>query len=200
MKTLFHQLKRFWQKFPLLLRAILIGLLISTIGVLSWSIIATIIPMPFGFFVMLLILFLYLAYFSGKWGHKKGQEWRRTNFRKTKMPGKIWILTIVAALLIVLIEQSGLVITFRIIEFPAETFRQEYSFLNGIPGWAGWLVVIMISMVAGISEETGFRGYMQLHLEKKFHPAIAISIVSVIFVLVHIHQAWRFHLGSSAPC
>ena len=110
----------------------------------------------------------------------------------------MWILTIIAALLIVLIEQSGLVVTFRIIEFPAETFREEYSFLDGIPGWAGWLVVIMISAVAGISEEIGFRGYMQLPLEKKYHPAIAISIVSIIFVLVHIHQAWSapilFHI------
>ena len=114
------------------------------------------------------------------------------------MTSRIWILAILAALLIVLIEQSGLVVTFRLIDFPAERFRQEYSFLEGIPSWAGWMAVIMISAVAGISEETGFRGHMQLPLEKKYSPIIAIGIVSVMFVLVHLHQAWStailFHI------
>jgi len=56
--------------------------------------------------------------------------------------------------------------------------------------WAAWLVVIMISAVAGICEEIGFRGYMQVPIEKKYGPFAAISIVSVVFVLVHLHQAW----------
>ena len=48
----------------------------------------------------------------------------------------------------------------------------------------------MISAVAGICEEVGFRGYMQVPLEKRYGPLVAISIVSVVFVLVHLHQAW----------
>ena len=85
---------------------------------------------------------------------------------------------------------AGLVITFRLIEFPAEIFAKEYAFLDQVPAWAGWLYIIMISLVAGVAEETGFRGYMQVPLEKKYSRAISISIVSVIFVLVHLHQAW----------
>jgi membrane protease YdiL (CAAX protease family) len=48
----------------------------------------------------------------------------------------------------------------------------------------------MASVVAGICEEVGFRGYMQKPMERKYGPWIAISITSLVFVLVHIHQAW----------
>ena len=50
----------------------------------------------------------------------------------------------------------------------------------------------MASLVAGICEETGFRGYMQAPLEKKYGPKVAIVIVSTIFVIVHLHQAWAW--------
>jgi membrane protease YdiL (CAAX protease family) len=79
-------------------------------------------------------------------------------------------------------------------KFPVERFLQEYSFLDNVPSWAAWLVVIMISAVAAICEEIGFRGYMQVPLEKKYGPLKAISIVSIIFVLVHLHQDGRVRL------
>ncbi len=48
----------------------------------------------------------------------------------------------------------------------------------------------MASLVAGICEEIGFRGYMQTPLEKKYNPKVAIVVTSVVFVVVHLHQAW----------
>jgi len=48
----------------------------------------------------------------------------------------------------------------------------------------------MASLVAGICEEIGYRGYMQAPLEKKYGPIVGISITSIVFVVVHIHQAW----------
>ncbi len=182
--------KNFWNKIPIVIRAILIGLSISTIGVLSWSVIAMVVPMPWSFIVMIGLLWIYWKYFSGKWWPKSTKEFRKVNFRRTKLSAKTWSLALLAAILIVVIEQSGLVVTFRIIEFPAAQFIAEYSFLENIPLWAAWLVVIMISVVAGICEEVGFRGYMQKPLEKRYGPLAAISIVSVVFVIVHLHQAW----------
>lgn len=179
-----------WNKIPLVIKAILLGLIISTIGVLSWSVIATVVPMPWSFIVMIGLLWIYWKYFSGKWWPKSTKEFRKNNFRRTKLSAKTWSLALLAAILIVVIEQSGLVITFRIIEFPAAQFSAEYSFLEGVPLWAAWLVVIMISAVAGICEEVGFRGYMQRPLENRYGPFVAISIVSVVFVIVHLHQAW----------
>jgi len=180
----------YWNKIPVLIRAILLGFTISTIGVITWIVFGTIIPMPWSVIIMIGFLILYWRYFSGKGWPDTTKEFRKLNFRLTRLPKTVWILGLFAGLLIVIIEQSGLVFTFRLMEFPAEKFSSEYSFLANIPIWAAWLAIIMISLVAGICEEIGFRGYMQVPLEKKYGPIWAIVIVSIVFVLVHLHQAW----------
>jgi len=181
---------RIWNKVPLIIRAIILGFVISTTGVMSWSLLATLIPVPWSFILMIGILWVFIKYFSGSWSTVRTGAFRKQHFRLTRLSSKAWLLSIIAAILIVLIEQSGLIVTFRVIDFPAERFSQEYSFLESVPLWAAWLVIIMISAVAGICEEIGFRGYMQVPLEKRYGPLAAISIVSVIFVLAHLHQAW----------
>jgi len=179
-----------WGRIPLVLRAILTGFAISTIGVLTWALMGTSLPLPWSFLLMIGILWAYLKYFSGNWGKEISRKIRATNFRETRLSGRTWVLSILSIAFIVLIEQSGLVVTFRIMEFPADRFSSEYDFIENIPVWAGWLAIIMISAVAGICEEVGFRGYMQAPLEKRYSPLFSIAIVSVVFVLVHLHQAW----------
>jgi membrane protease YdiL (CAAX protease family) len=150
----------------------------------------TTLPFPWPFILMIVFLWAYLKFFGGQWGPEMGRKKRARLFRRTRLSRRIWILSLLAAALIVLIEQSGLAVTFRFIEFPAEEFLVEYAFVNAFPTWIAWLVVIMISVVAGICEETGFRGYMQVPMEKRYSPFLAIGVVSVVFVLVHLHQAW----------
>jgi membrane protease YdiL (CAAX protease family) len=48
----------------------------------------------------------------------------------------------------------------------------------------------MSSLVAGIFEETGFRGYMQVPLEEHYGPGVGVTIVSILFIVVHLHQTW----------
>lgn len=183
-------IRRIWNRVPLLIRAILTGLLVSTLGVFTWSVIGLSLPMPWSFILMLILLSVYVFYFSGKSKPLRTKSIRAQNFRRTALPRQIWILSLLAAACLVLIEQAGLVVTFRFMEFPADQFSSEYSFIENIPTWAAWLAIIMISLVAGICEETGFRGYMQEPLERRYSPVLSIAIVSVVFVLVHLHQAW----------
>jgi membrane protease YdiL (CAAX protease family) len=189
-KSVSSKVRKIWTRLPLVVKAVLTGFVVSTVGVVSWPLIGTLVPMPWAFIVMFGFLGAYLRYFSGHWGPKIRRNARAVRFRSLILPRRIWLLSLFAAALIVLIEQSGLVVTFRIMEFPADKFLQEYGFIESIPTWAGWLVIIMISAVAGICEEVGFRGYMQVPLEKRYSPLISISLVSVVFVLVHLHQAW----------
>lgn len=179
-----------WKRIPLVIRAILTGFIVSSIGVFSWIFIGKIVPLPWALILMTGFLWAYLKFFSGRWKPESSRTYRSSMFRSRVMPPRAWLLSLLAAACIVLIEQSGLVITFRIMEFPADMFIEEYAFIKDIPAWAGWLVIIMISAVAGISEEVGFRGYMQKPLEKAYSPMVSIAIVSVVFVVVHLHQAW----------
>ena len=100
-------------------------------------------------------------------------------------------------MLIVVIWQSGMVLTFRTTDFPAEAFTAGYN-LEAIPLWLAWLMVIVSSLVAGICEETGYRGYMQVPLEERYSPGVAITIVSIMFLVIHLPQVWAppvlFHL------
>ena len=59
-----------------------------------------------------------------------------------------------------------------------------------IPAALLWPYVIVASLVAGICEETGFRGYMQCPLEARYGPATAIALTTLVFMLAHLHQAW----------
>jgi len=183
-------IKKLWNRTPLVIKAILTGFIVSTIGVMPWPILGTTLPLPLAIFLMIGFLWAYLKFFSGHWGPARSRQNRASKFRSISLPWRIIFPSIFAIALIVLIEQAGLIVTFRIMEFPAAKFLEEYNFIENIPPWAGWLSIIMISAVAGICEEVGFRGYMQFPLEKRYSPLLSISIVSLVFVLVHLHQAW----------
>jgi membrane protease YdiL (CAAX protease family) len=62
--------------------------------------------------------------------------------------------------------------------------------LDSMPVWVAWAIITMSSIVAGICEETGFRGYMQVPLEKRYGPAKAIIPTSILFALIHLSHSW----------
>lgn len=178
----------YWQRIPILIRAIVSGALVQTIGVGAWLLCLAVLPAPWSAVVMGGILWLYWKYFSGSWWPRFTAESRRKNFRAVKLPAAIWKWGLAGAFLYVVVFQSVAVLTLRIFEFPAEA-AADYG-LDALPVWEAWITIIMASLVAGICEETGFRGYMQVPLEERFGPVTGITIVSVVFVVFHLHQAW----------
>ena len=180
---------RFWMKVPLVIRSILIGFGVSTIGVFTWVVIANFIPGPWSVFVLATFLILYLMYFSGKWRPSNTQTFRRLCMRQTNLKRPVWIWGLIAALLIFIIINASFMLTFRFIEFQPEIFK-TLSFLNNLPTMQAWSIIIGISVTAGVCEEIGYRGYLQKPLEQKYGPIVAISISSIIFIVIHLHQAW----------
>jgi len=184
-------LARIWQRTPLVVKAILVGFSVSSLGVGIWILNISFIPAPWSIVLMGIVLWAYLKYFSGSWWPKSTTSVRTFSFRNTNLSKSMWKWGLISAVLFVIVFQSGMVVTFRFIEYPAEVFKSEYSF-DSMPVWLAWIGLIMASLVAGICEETGFRGYMQAPLEKKYGPKMAIAIVSFVFVVVHLHQAWAW--------
>jgi len=180
---------RFWMKVPLVLRSILIGFGVSSLGVGIWTIVAISLPGPWSVLLMGTILIFFWMYFSGKWKPVNTQAFRRFCIRKINLKKPVWIWGLVAAFFIVLFLHSSWILTFRIVEFQPEIFK-TLSFINDVPALQAWSAIIGISMVAGICEEIGYRGYLQKPLEQKYGPIVAISISSIIFIVIHLHQAW----------
>ncbi len=181
---------RFWERIPIVARAIVVGFLVfAIVGSVAWTAIVILIPAPWSIGAMAIVLWVYLRYVSGSWWPKATTESRRARFRATKLPMRVWKWSLIAALLAAVLLESSLVVTFRIIEFPAEAWALAYDFADG-PIWQVWLFILMAALVAGITEEVGFRGYMQVPLEGRYGPAIGITIVSIVFVVAHLNQAW----------
>jgi len=183
---------RFWMKVPLVVRSILIGFGVSSLGIGIWTILVTILPGLGSVVLMGAILILFWTYFSGKWKPSSTQAFRRFCIRQINLKRPVWIWGLIAAFLIFIIVNASFMLTFRFLEFQPEIFK-TLSFLNNLPALQAWSLIIGISMVAGICEEIGYRGYLQKPLEQKYGPIVAISISSIIFIVIHLHQAW---LGS----
>jgi membrane protease YdiL (CAAX protease family) len=180
---------RYWMKVPLAVRSILLGFGVSSLGVGIWALMVTYVPVPWSFVAMGTILILYWMYFSGKWKPSNTQVFRRFCMRQLKLKRPVWIWGMVAAFFIFILFHSGWILTFRIVEFQPEIFKTA-RYANDLPTWISWPLILMASLAAGICEEIGYRGYMQAPLEQKYGPVAGISITALVFVAVHLHQAW----------
>jgi membrane protease YdiL (CAAX protease family) len=191
MKQPYHSNKtlRTWERVPVVLKAILSGFLVSSAGIAIWVADMAFIPLPWSILPMMVALGLYCYYFSGRGAWQESGEGRAVHFRLVTLRPSIWKWGLLGALLFVLIVQSGFVITFRLIEVP-DVFTSEYKMIETMPKWIAWSTIVMSSLVAGVCEETGYRGYMQVQLEKRYGPAVAITLVSIVFVLIHLGKAW----------
>lgn len=179
---------RSWQRVPVLIRALVLGVIVTFVGVGAWLLSLALVPAPWSVVVMGGILWLYWKYFSGSGWPGTTAEARREKFRAVKLSAPVWKWSLLGTFLFLLVYQSAAVLTFRLMEFPAEA-SADYG-LGVLPAWQAWMTVIMASLVAGICEETGFRGYMQLPLEQRYGPVVGIAIVSTMFTLFHLNQAW----------
>jgi membrane protease YdiL (CAAX protease family) len=163
----------------------LIGFLVSSVGIAVWSLLLKLVPAPWSVLAMIPVLWVYWKLFTreyagGPWGVGRRPVWA----------GVLRAPQLFAALLFVLIVQASFVVTFCLIPFPAERFTADYKQLETLPKWAAWALIIMGSIVAAICEETGFRGYMQMPLQKRYGPTVAIVATSVFFTLIHLSHRW----------
>ena len=183
---------RFLQRIPVPIKAVLMGITVYAIGEFSSLIAVGSIPFPFSVIALFLTLFLYLGYFSGRLGKKDSLSvrFRAENFRSISLSKNVWWWGVLAALVFVVVQQSMFVVTFRIFEYKPEVMLTFQHQIRDLPRELWWFYAIVSALIAGIAEEVGFRGYMQIPLEKKYKPWIANTTVSVIFLLFHLNQAW----------
>jgi membrane protease YdiL (CAAX protease family) len=180
----------FWRRIPIVIRAVVVGFLVFAIaGSVAWILVLSLIPPPWSVLAMAVILWLYWRYFRGDWWPDSTRAFRKQCFRSTRLSVRVWTWSLIAAFTAAVLLQSILVVTFRIVEFPAEAWKLPYDF-SALPVWQVWMLLVLAAVVAGITEEIGFRGYMQVPLEERYGPVAAITIVSIVFTIAHFNQAW----------
>ena len=129
---------RFWMKVPLVLRSILIGFGVSSLGVSIWTIIVIgRLPGPWSVLLMGTFLIFFWMYFSGKWKPSNTQAFRRFCTRKIKLKRLVWIWGLIAAFIIFIIVNASFMLTFRFVEFQPEIFK-IFRDVNDYPAWMSW--------------------------------------------------------------
>ncbi len=181
-----------WNRIPLVVRAAIVGFAVAGVGVQSWNLLAMIALKRGVAWIPLLVapalLCLYWLFFSGRLFWHATMAVRRENFRDTNLSPATWTWGLAGTLLFVVAFQSAVFTVFRLFSYPAEQFVPP-PYVADSRG-ASRPFAVTASLMAGICEETGFRGYLQRPLESRYGASGAIGISSFLFVAIHLNEAW----------
>ena len=123
------------------------------------------------------------------WRFLKGNGWpratstaRRESLRGEPMPASMWQWSLLAGGLGLAASIVLFILSHRLLRWP----ERPHPDFSHIPTITLLPSLLMSAIVSGISEEAGFRGYMQGPLERRYGPLTAIAITSFAFGLAHL--------------
>lgn len=182
------QIKAAWDWLPVIVRAIVLGWVLLTIGST-----VTFLPLlgnlkfhpeiPWAFPMTLVILALYGAYFSG-WGPPAATRDARKKLARASLPSAhIWRAAIPAMVfgIIALVALRLVLPSLMPVRPPSVSISLSSYPLPTIIG-----ALLSISAIAAVTEEIAFRGYMQKPLEEAYGIVPAVLIVGIMFWVAHL--------------
>ena len=137
---------------------------------------------PWAIVPMAIYLFVYWQFIGGKWGSLSSQAQRRALLRGNSLSLKVWRASLAAGLLGFATLVASLVVAARLVSLPSS---MPIVTPPEMPLITGFLLLAMQSVVAGVSEEAAFRGYMQSMIERRHGLAVAILANGTLFGLLH---------------
>lgn len=181
-------LVRRWARLPLPIRAIAGGLFVFATLQFGWNALVLLnmkvsptIPWhaPLG----LAYLWVLFELFNGRWGARSTREARKQSMRARRMRRAEWGSATIASVAVLVFLTLFLMFMLRLFQIPDEGLD-----LDALPWWNKLSILLMIAIVAGVSEEAGFRGYLQGPLERRYGPGVAIGTTAVLFWMAHLNH------------
>ena len=168
--------------------AVLAGLGVLLAGNLPW--IAVLAPanlrvfpsVPWAIVPMSIYLWFYWRYIGGKLGPPGSSAMRQANLRANRLDADVWPMAILTGLVGLGAVLALVTLMARLITMPESA---PIALPAGMPPATGVVLLVMASMVAGITGEAGFRGYMQGPIERRYGLAAAVLINGAVFGLLH---------------
>jgi membrane protease YdiL (CAAX protease family) len=168
--------------------AVALGVVVLLSGNLPWAALLAPLNLRFGTSVpwavvpMGAYLWIYWRFMAGTLGSPLTADWRRDYARANRVGSTVWpiaMLTGVAgfAALIAFVRVMA-----RLVALPSST---PIVAPPGMPTPSMFTLLVMGSVVAGVTEEVAFRGYMQTPLERQYGLAAAILICGIAFGALH---------------
>ena len=175
-----------WRRLPIVLRAVIVGSFVMSMatlpcGILLRANLALAPSVPWSGPVVAVYLWLYWQYLRGRGWPADLAEFRRTNLRAHSLSGRVWRWSLLAGGL----GWAGVIGLRIIVDTLFEMPRDSLSSLSSFPPLTILSYIAGVSVLAGVAEEAGCRGYMQAPIERRHGPVIAILVVGMMFWLSH---------------
>ena len=137
---------------------------------------------PWAIVPMAIYLMLYWRYIGGRIGSPESADTRRADLRANPLPPDVWIMAIFTGLVGFAALLALVAVMARLVTLPESA---PIVAPTGVPRLTVFLLLVMSSIVAGVTEEAGFRGYMQGRIERRYGLAMGILVNGVMFGLLH---------------
>ena len=168
--------------------AVLLGIVVLFAGNLPWW--ALLAPanlrigtaVPWAVVPMAAYLWAYWKFIGGDWGSPDTAATRREHLRAHAISADVWVSSILAGLLGFGALLAFLAVMARLVSLPESA---PITTPDGMPRATAFLLLTMASIVAGVTEEAAFRGYMQGPIERRYGLAVAILVSGTAFGLLH---------------
>lgn len=129
-----------------------------------------------------LYLWAYWRFIGGHWSAPDSAAKRRVNLRANPLSWRVWVASLGAGLLGFAALVASLAFVARLVQLPAASPIVTPS---GMPFVTALALIVMGSIVAGVTEEAAFRGYMQSPIERRYGLGVAILVNGLLFGLLH---------------
>lgn len=129
-----------------------------------------------------LYLWAYWRFLGGRWGAAGSAASRRQNLRANKLSARVWGASLSAGMIGFAALIALLVLAARLVRLPASG---PIVTPPDMPVATAVSLLVMASIVAGITEEAAFRGYMQGPIERRYGLGAAVLVSGTLFGLLH---------------
>jgi membrane protease YdiL (CAAX protease family) len=170
------------------LSAVALGVGVLLAGNLPWGVLFAPVNLrvgravPWAIVPTALYLWAYWQFIGGRWGAPSTAATRRARLRANPVAPEAWLIAIIAGL----VGFGGLIallsLMARLMVMPGSTPIQQPA---DMPAATAFALVVMSSVVAGVTEEAAFRGYMQGPIEQRSGLAAGILVNGTMFGLLH---------------
>jgi membrane protease YdiL (CAAX protease family) len=127
-------------------------------------------------------LWIYWKYVTGGLGSPWTAVRRREYARANRISATVWPIALLTGLVGFAALIAFVRVMARVVILPSSA---PITLPPGMSSASMFILLVMGSVVAGVTEEVAFRGYMQTPLERRFGLAAAILIPGVAFGVLH---------------
>jgi len=127
-------------------------------------------------------LWVYWQFLGGRFGSASSAAVRRQNLRANALSSRLWAASLGAGLLGFAALVALLAFVARLVQLPAGS---PIVLPPDMPIATALALIVMGSIVAGVTEEAAFRGYMQSPIERRYGLIVAVLVNGTLFGLLH---------------